>query len=138
MCYNWAAENPEKVASIVGIYPVLDLTTWPGLPQAAGAYGLDKNNLPTGAELDRWLASHNPVERLLPLAKAGVPLFQIHGDADTTVPFAENAAEPDRRYRAAGGRFELIVAKGQGHNHWPGFFQCQELVDFVVDNAGRK
>lgn len=54
------------------------------------------------------------------------------------MPFAQNAAEPDRRYRAAGGRFELIVAKGQGHNMWPGFFQCQELVDFVVKEAGRK
>jgi hypothetical protein len=29
----------------------------------------------------------------------------------------------------------LVVPKGQGHNMWPGFFQCQELVDFVIAHA---
>jgi hypothetical protein len=29
----------------------------------------------------------------------------------------------------------LIVAKGQGHNFWEGFFRCQELVDFVTARA---
>jgi hypothetical protein len=30
---------------------------------------------------------------------------------------------------------ELKIAKGQGHNLWEGFFQCQELVDFVIARA---
>ena len=30
---------------------------------------------------------------------------------------------------------KLIVAKGQGHNYWEGFFRCQELVNFVVARA---
>jgi len=30
---------------------------------------------------------------------------------------------------------ELIVPPGQGHNMWEGFFQCQELVDFVLKHA---
>ena len=25
--------------------------------------------------------------------------------------------------------------KGQGHNGWSGWFQCQELVDFVIAHA---
>ena len=29
---------------------------------------------------------HNPVARLAPLAKAGVPIFHIHGDSDAVVP----------------------------------------------------
>lgn len=29
----------------------------------------------------------------------------------------------------------LIVAKGQGHSFWEGFFHCQELVDFLVTRA---
>ena len=39
------------------------------------------------------------------------------------------------RYQALGGKMQLIVPAGQGHNMWPGFFQCQELVDFVIANA---
>jgi hypothetical protein len=30
---------------------------------------------------------------------------------------------------------QLIVATGQGHNMWTGFFECQELVDFVIAQA---
>lgn len=132
MVYNWAAENPDKVACIAGIYPVLDLTTYPGLAKACGAYKFDE------AGLRDKLKEHNPVERLAPLAKAKVPIFHIHGDKDTVVPYEENAAEPKRRYHAAGGEMQVRLAKDQGHSYWPGFFQCQELVDFVIKNAGRQ
>jgi hypothetical protein len=30
---------------------------------------------------------------------------------------------------------EVLVPKGQGHNMWTGFFQCQELVDFVIEHS---
>ena len=33
---------------------------------------------------------------------------------------------------------QLIIPAGQGHNMWPGFFQCQELVDFILANAKSK
>ncbi len=29
----------------------------------------------------------------------------------------------------------LIIAKGQGHSFWEGFFHCQELVDFLIERA---
>ena len=126
MLYNWAAENPDAVAGIAGIYPVCDLRSYPGLDKACGAYGL------TRAELEEQLDTHNPVARLAPLAKAGVPIFHIHGDADAVVPLKENSGEVARQYEKLGGTMELKVAKGQGHNVWEGFFQCQELVDFVL------
>ncbi len=131
MVYNWAAENPDKVACIAGIYPVLDLTTYPGVAKACDAYHLNE------AQLRDKLKEHNPVERLSLLAKARVPIFHIHGDKDTVVPYEENAAEPARRYKALGGDMQVLLAKDQGHSYWPGFFQCQELVDFVLKNAGK-
>jgi dipeptidyl aminopeptidase/acylaminoacyl peptidase len=126
MLYNWAVENPESVAGIAGIYPVCDLRSYPGLDKACGAYGL------TRAELEAQLSKHNPVDRLAPLGKARVPIFHIHGDIDTTVPVKENSGEVARQYEKLGGKMELKIAKGQGHNLWDGFFQCQELVDFVI------
>ena len=30
---------------------------------------------------------------------------------------------------------QLIVSPGQGHNMWTGFFQCQELLDFLIARA---
>ena len=126
MLYNWACENSDSVLGIAGIYPVCDLRSYPGLDNATGAYGLKKT------ELEAQLARHNPVSRLESLAKAGVPIFHIHGDVDTVVPLKENSGEVARQYEKLGGKMVLKVAKGQGHNLWEGFFQCQELVDFVI------
>lgn len=129
MTLSWAAENPEKVAGFAGIYPVCDIASYPGVAQASGAYRM------TEAELAARLKEHNPIDRLALLAKARVPLFAIQGDSDTVVPLEKNAGEVKRRYEALGGAMQLIVPQGQGHNMWPGFFQCQELVDFVLAQA---
>ena len=55
------------------------------------------------------------------------------------MPLKENSAEFVARYRAAGAAdaVTLIVAKGQGHNYWEGFFRCRELVDFAIDRRGQ-
>ena len=55
---------------------------------------------------------------------------------DATVPLEENSGELARRYRQFGGEITLIVPGGQGHNMWQGFFQCQELLDFVIAHSG--
>ncbi len=129
MTLSWAAENPEKVAAFAGIYPVCNLTSYPGLARAAGAFQL------TAAELQAHLAEHNPIDRLAPLAAARIPLFAIHGDADKLVPLAANSALLRDRYTALGGTMELIVSPGQGHSGWNGFFRCAELVAFVKLHA---
>jgi pimeloyl-ACP methyl ester carboxylesterase len=92
----------------------------------------------TAEELKAKVTEHNPLDRLAPLAKAGVPLFAIHGDVDKVVPLEANSGEVAKRYRQLGGTMELIVPKNQGHNMWPGFFQCEELVAFVVRVSQRK
>ncbi len=129
MLYNWAAENPSRVAAIAGIYTVCDLRSYPGLDKACGAYGM------TAAELAARLVENNPVDRLAPLAKAGVPILHVHGDADTVVPLEKNSGEVARRYRQLGGRMRLIEVPGKGHQVCPEFFECQELVDFVIAHA---
>ena len=129
MLYNWAAEHPASVACIAGIYPVCNLASYPGLKIAAVAYGM------TEAHLKTDLAKHNPMDHLEGLAKEHVPIFHIHGDSDTVVPLEMNSGELAKRYRQLGGEITLVVPKGQGHNMWQGFFECQELVDFVLTHA---
>ena len=48
-------------------------------------------------------AAYAIIERLAPLAKAGVPVLHVHGDRDRVVPLDDNSAEFARRYRALGG-----------------------------------
>jgi dipeptidyl aminopeptidase/acylaminoacyl peptidase len=128
---SWAIRNTDKVAGIAGIYPVFDLRTYPGLNRAAPAYELQPDEL--AAKLDEY----NPIARIDVLAKAKVPVFIIHGDIDNVVPLKENSATLVERYKQAnaGDAVELVVVEGQGHNFWPGFFHCQELVDFAIRRA---
>lgn len=127
---SWAAANPDKVGGFAGIYPVCDLASYPGVAKAAGAYELKAE------ELERRLKEFNPVDRLEGLAKAKVPLFAVHGDADKVVPLEANSGRVQERYKELGGEMTLVVPPGQGHTMWPGFFRCQELVAFVIDHAG--
>ena len=129
MLYCWAAENPDKVRCITGIYPVCNIASYPGLKRACGAYGL------TVKELEAQLTKHNPIDRLELLAKAKVPIFHIHGDKDSSVPLEKNSALIKERYDKLGGLMTLEVVKGQGHNMWAGWFQSQNLVDFVIKHA---
>lgn len=127
----WAIAHPELTAGIGGIYPVYDWRTYPGLDKAAPAYGL------TPAELAAKAAELCPIERIAVAAKAGVPVCIIHGDDDKVVPLEPNSLRLKQTYEAAGkGELvTLIVAEGQGHSFWEGFFRCQELVDFLIARA---
>ena len=73
MTLSWAAENPDKVAGFAGIYPVCNVASYPGIAKAAGAYAMKPE------ELEGHLKDHNPIDRLAPLARAGVPWSGSHG-----------------------------------------------------------
>lgn len=129
MTLGWATSNPRKVAAFAGIYPVCNVSSYPGLGRACGAYHM------TEQELAAHLSDYNPVDRLKSLARAKVPLFAIHGDIDKVVPLAANSGLMKSRYDALGGSMQLIVPPGQDHNMWTGFFQSEELVRFVIKHA---
>lgn len=129
MLYSWAVAHPESVGGVAGIYPVCSIASYPGLQRAAGAYGLTADQLK--AELHRF----DPIDRLKPLAKAGVPVFHIHGDSDKVVPLDANSATLAKRYREFGGPVEIEVIRGQGHNMWEGWFKSQKLTDFAIARA---
>lgn len=125
----FAAAHADRVAGIACIYPVFDLRSYPGLARACAAYDTDESGLLAS------LRTHNPIERLAPLAAAAVPIFAIHGDADRLVPLEANSGALAERYRALGGSVELAIAPGQGHSAWPGFFRSEELLRFVLRHA---
>ncbi|WP_218933176.1 alpha/beta hydrolase [Roseimaritima multifibrata] len=128
---SWAIRNTDKVAGISGIYPVFDLRTYPGLPNAASAYGLSPD------QLEQSLDRHNPIAQAEKLAAAKIPIYIIHGDLDHVVPLDRNSAALAKIYQQANAEdvLEIAVPHGQGHNYWPGFFHCQSLVDFTIQRS---
>ena len=131
MMLSWANQHPDLVAGMAGIYPVFDLRSYPGLEKASVAYGTTADVL-----ADR-LDSYNPIARAGSVATARIPTILIHGDMDVVVPLQDNSAALQRSYAEAGAEqcVQLVIAKGQGHNYWEGFFRSQALVDFVIKYA---
>lgn len=124
--YNLAADHPEWVQCIAGIYTVGDMRSYPGLDKVAPAYGLKPQ------ELEAQLAKHNPIERLAPIAQAKIPILHIHGDADKLVPLEKNSAVIAERYKALGGPMEFVVVPGKGHQHDPALFESEQMLDFII------
>jgi pimeloyl-ACP methyl ester carboxylesterase/lysophospholipase L1-like esterase len=138
--FNWGALRPLLVAGIYVDAPVCDFKSWPGGkgkgPGSAGdwqkllkAYGFKSED-----EALAW--KMNPVDRLEPLAKAGVPVFAVIGDADEVVPVSENIDRVEKRYRELGGPIEVIRKPG-GKHHPHSLKDPAPIVDFAVKAVAR-
>lgn len=129
MLYSWATEHPDSVAAVAGIYPVCNIASYPGVKNAAGAFGI------TAKQLEESLTKFNPVDRLEGLAASQVPIFHIQGDSDRVVPHEKNSGLLTERYKALGGPIDIELIKGQGHNMWRGWFESKRLTDFMISKA---
>lgn len=132
MMLAFAMRHPDKVGGFAGIYPVCNLASWPLKNSKAAVladYGL------TEEQIIADMAKLNPIENLKGLAERKVPLFSVHGDADTVVPHELNSLLLKQRYEALGGTMQLKLVPGIGHKVDPAFFECQELADFVIKTA---
>jgi len=134
MTLAWACRNPDKVTAWAGIYPVCNLDSYPlrlSKKETLADFGMEEAQL--RAKLDEF----NPVSLLDGLAKQQVPMFSVHGDADKIVPLEENTQLLQQRYQALGGTFEFKLIPQGGHEVTPAFFECRELIDFILKHAQR-
>jgi predicted esterase len=129
MMLAWAVAHPEKVRAFVGIYPVCNLASWP-LKNSKAATLADFAMSET--DLVANLTRYNPLENLNGLLANKVPMFIVHGDSDVVVPYDENSRLLKERYEAGGGSIAVKLIPGEGHKVSPSFFECRELVDFVL------
>ena len=134
MTLAWAFRHPDKVRAWVGIYPVCNLASWPlknSKAQTLADFGMPEN------ELVAKLREFNPVDNLKGLLEKKVPMFVVHGDSDVVVPYELNTGLLKERYEAGGGQISVKVIPGEGHKVGPSFFECQELVDFVLKQVAQ-
>lgn len=128
---RFAISYPDRVSGIGCIYPAFDYRTYPGTNRAAAVYGVSSEMLQS--QQDQF----NPVRRLAELADSGIPVTVLHGDVDKVVPFGPNTGQLQMAYRSKQREdlLDVIVADGQGHSFWEGYFHCQPLVDFLIESA---
>jgi pimeloyl-ACP methyl ester carboxylesterase len=136
--YNWAAANPDKVASIYADAAVCDFKSWPGgKGKGKGSprdwkLVLERYHFPDEAAALAY--EKNPIDNLAPLAAAKVPLLHVYGDADEVVPHDENTSIIAERYRKLGGDITLIAKPGVGH-HPHGLEDSTPIVEFIAKHS---
>jgi pimeloyl-ACP methyl ester carboxylesterase len=132
MTLAWAFRHPEKIRAWVGIYPVCNLASWSlknSKAQTLADFAMSEE------ELVAKLSEFNPVDNLQGLLANKVPMFVVHGDSDVVVPYELNTGLLKERYAAGGGQIEVKIIPGEGHKVGPSFFECRELVDFVLAHS---
>ncbi len=129
--FNFAATWPERVSALYLDAPVLDLNSWPGRKsplwaEVLAGYGLTDAQMAT--------AKISPLDRIEPVVRAGIPIFGVSGDADESVPYLENLAILEQRYRAAGGLIEVVIKPG-GKHHPHSLTDPTPIVDFLIKHG---
>lgn len=134
--YNWASQNTDKIFCIYADAPVCDIKSWPGgfysgsgspkdYAQCLEAYGLDSVSIKDFKGI--------PIYTCINVAKAGIPVLHVYGDADTVVPFEENTALLAEQFKNAGGTIKLITKEGVGH-HPHCLEEPKPIADFILNS----
>lgn len=135
IAYNWAAQNPEKVSVIYGDAPLCSFSSRPtkGADQYRGiwasiltAYGFKNDE-------EAFASPTQPIKELAPIAQAHIPIIHVVGDADSTVPVAQNTALVEQEYQKLGGKITVIHKPGIEH-HPHGLDDPTPLVNFILEN----
>jgi lysophospholipase L1-like esterase/pimeloyl-ACP methyl ester carboxylesterase len=138
--YNWALQNPEKVAAVYVDAPVLDLKSWPGGKGKAPGSKVDWDLFKSDYHLSEEQAlvfNNSPLDNANIIAKGGYPMLHVVGDADEVVPVEEHTNPFELKVKAAGGKITVIHKPKVGH-HPHSLENPTPIVDFILNNTGNK
>ena len=140
--FTWASVNPEKVNSIYVDNGVCNVDSWPAGKLVPGSDSVGSGDAQSwqgmknvyGFTTDQQLldAKVSPIDKLESLAKAGVPILMVCGSQDTAVPYEENDAIMEQRYKKLGGSIEVII-ENKGHTH--GMKDPTPVLEFIKRNT---
>ncbi|MCF7567862.1 GDSL-type esterase/lipase family protein [Sabulilitoribacter arenilitoris] len=139
--YNWAAENPEKVACIYADAPVLDGMSWPA---AKGKGKGSKNDwdvfkkayhITTEDEVANFKG--NPIDKIEAIVRGGFQMIHVCGEADKVVPVDENTRIFEQKIKEKGGEIKTIYKAEIGH-HPHSLENPTPIVDFILRATNNK
>lgn len=128
--FNWAAENPEKVACIYADAPVCDLASWPGRESPLW-HDVTKEWGETIRERD--ILKDAPIHKAREIAKTGIPIISVCGDSDDVVSYNVNMGALRNKLAELGASVEIILKPGVGH-HPHSLDDPKPVVDFILRN----
>lgn len=138
--YNWAAQNPEKVACIYADAPVMDIKSWPmGTGKSEGSPDDTRKMLQAygfGNEQEALNWKRNPVDCVSVIAKYRIPVIHVVGDADKVVPVEENTGIFEERLKQLNCPITVVHKPGVDH-HPHSLNNPSTIVRFILKATGR-
>lgn len=130
---NYTLKYPDDIGVLYLDAPVLDIKSWPaGFGKGVGGakeweeckecYGLTEENAKA--------FKGNPVDRLDELEKTGVPVILVAGGSDTVVPYCENGAFLEKKYKESDVPFEVYI-KPECEHHPHSLENPAPIVSFI-------
>jgi lysophospholipase L1-like esterase len=135
--YNWAAENPEKVAVVYVDNPLLDLLWWPGrqyterMPERR-EWDMFKKDYGFNSDEQALQFKGSPLDEVKAIAKGGYPMLHVCGDADEDVPMSKNTIPFAEKIKSLGGMIDVIVKPGFKH-HPHSLPNPAPIVEFIMN-----
>lgn len=132
---NWALAHPDKVSSIYLDAAVCDFRSWPA-SIVKGKYSADdwarcKKLYGFATDEDAKASKLSPIDRCAELAKTGVPILCVCGDADEVVPLELNCGLLEKRCAQYGLKVTMIIKPGVMH-HPHSLVDPTPIVDFIL------
>lgn len=139
--YRWAMKNPKRVAAIYADAPVMDYRSWPMGQGTSEGSKPDANRLLSvygfDGETEALAANDNFIAKCAHVvAKTGIPVLHVVGDADDVVPVSENTALFEQEMQARKAPITVIHKPGVGH-HPHSLNNPEPIVRFVLKATGR-
>ncbi|MEZ6121770.1 MAG: sialate O-acetylesterase [Planctomycetaceae bacterium] len=138
---RWASAHPDQVAGIYVDNAVMNMRSWPGgtlpggLTSGKGSKGdWEKCLKAYGLTTESVAGFHDgPLDRLTPLANAGVPIYALINQADGVVPPEDNGNLLAAKYRELGG--SIIEHRRPDLDHHPhGLDDPAPIVSFAIES----
>jgi pimeloyl-ACP methyl ester carboxylesterase len=139
--YNWAVQNPAKVACVYVDAPVLDVKSWPGgkgkSPGSAADWAIFKKDYGFTTDEQALAFKGNPLDKVAQIVRGGYPMLHVVGDADSLVPVSENTAVFEKQVLALNGNITVIHKPGVNH-HPHSLANPAPIVDFILNATGKR
>ncbi len=133
--YRWAEKYPERVSCIYADAPVLDMKSWPGgrgkSEKNDQNWEIFKKDFDFNTDEPAIAFKGNPLDFAGKIAKTGIPMLHVVGDADNVVPVSENTEPFAQKINDAGGFVKVIHKPGIGH-HPHSLPNPQPIIDFIL------
>jgi pimeloyl-ACP methyl ester carboxylesterase len=137
----WARLHPDRLSVLYLDNGVCDIRSWPGGWQLAekgngskGDWDRYKTEFGFPSDDEALEKSVRPTDGLLPAIKNGVFLISVHGTADRTVPYVDNAKPLVELWEKSNGRLQIFPKEG-GDHHPHGLPDPAPLIELLCKEA---